>query len=96
LTCSDCKPPSGNAIQSDELRRLKWRSRRGLLENDLLLERFFEKWGSRLTLEEHNGLALLLDLPDSDLLDILVGRREPEEGLDLPEVKAVLEKIRAA
>lgn len=83
-------------VSGETLRRLKWRSRRGLLENDLLLERFFEKWESQLTQEDHDGLAVLFDLSDNELLDLLVGKREPQEALDLPEVKSVLQKIRTA
>jgi antitoxin CptB len=83
-------------IEAEMLRRLKWRSRRGLLENDLLLERFFEKWESQLTQEDHDGLAMLFDLPDNELLELLVGKKEPAEALDCPEVKTVIKKIRAA
>ena len=79
----------------DVVRRLRWRSRRGMLENDLLLERFFERWESRLTFAEHEGLGRLLNLNDNDLLDLLVGRVQPEGDLDTPEVHLVLEKIRA-
>jgi antitoxin CptB len=83
-------------IEAEMLRRLKWRSRRGLLENDLLLERFFEKWESQLTQEDHDGLAMLFDLSDNELLEYLVGKKEPTEALDCPEVNAVIQKIRAA
>lgn len=76
-------------------RRLRWRSRRGLLENDLLLEHFFQQWRGQITLADHDGLARLLDLSDNDLLDLLVGREEPQGDLDCPEVKSVLAKIRA-
>ncbi len=76
-------------------RRLRWRSRRGLLENDLLLEHFFQQWQGRITLADHDGLARLLDLSDNDLLDLLVGREAPQGDLDCPEVRSVLEKIRA-
>jgi antitoxin CptB len=76
-------------------RRLRWRSRRGLLENDLLLEHFFQQWQGRITLADHDGLARLLDLSDNDLLDLLVGREAPQGDLDCPEVWSVLEKIRA-
>ncbi len=86
---------SGALAPEDVIRRLRWRARRGLLENDLLLQRFFEKWEGQLTVDDHNGLARLLDLTDNDLLDLLVGRQSPEGDLDLPEVHAVLEKIRA-
>lgn len=87
--------PTSMAIPPEDLRRLQWRARRGMLENDLLLERFFEHWGSRMTLADHDGLAQLLDLPDNDLLDLLVDRVQPEGDLDSPEVRSVLKKIRA-
>jgi antitoxin CptB len=76
-------------------RRLRWRSRRGLLENDLLLEHFFQQWQDQMTVADHDGLARLLELSDNDLLDLLVGREAPQGDLDCPEVNAVLEKIRA-
>jgi len=78
----------------DMVRRLRWRARRGLLENDLLLERFFRDWEDRLSLSDHNGLAQLLNLTDNDLLDLLLGRAEPQDALDTPEVCGVLAKIR--
>ncbi|MBU3724935.1 MAG: succinate dehydrogenase assembly factor 2 [Burkholderiaceae bacterium] len=90
-------PAAGSADLAPEevVRRLRWRARRGLLENDLLLERFFQRWGSRMTLADHDGLGRLLDLTDNDLLDLLVGRIQPEGDLDSPEVRSILEKIRA-
>jgi antitoxin CptB len=86
---------SGAIAPEDVIRRLRWRARRGLLENDLLLERFFKKWEGRLTVQDHDGLGRLLDLTDNDLLNLLVGRESPEGDLDLPDVRSVLEKIRA-
>jgi len=44
-----------------------------MLENDLLLERFFAVWEGRLSGEDHDGLARLLELSDNELLDLLVG-----------------------
>jgi antitoxin CptB len=87
---------AGDLAPEDLVRRLRWRARRGLLENDLLLNHFFEKWEGRLTVEDHNGLGRLLDLTDNDLLDLLVGREEPDGPLDQPDVHAVLMKIRTA
>ncbi len=91
-------PSVGGAVAlapDDVVRRLRWRSRRGLLENDLFLDRFFRQWEGRLTLEDHHGLGRLLDLTDNDLLDLLVGVRDPEGDLDLPEVRSVLAKLRS-
>ena len=76
-------------------RRLRWRARRGMLENDLLLERFFSVWEGRLSEEDHDGLARLLELSDNELLDLLVGHAPPAGELDHPDVRSVLEKIRA-
>ena len=36
------------AMDPTELARLRWRCRRGLLENDLILERFMEARGPRI------------------------------------------------
>ncbi|MCL4746509.1 MAG: succinate dehydrogenase assembly factor 2 [Burkholderiaceae bacterium] len=60
------------------LRRLRWRARRGLLENDLVLERFFAAHESRLGEDEIAGLDILLDLDDNELLELILGRREPD------------------
>jgi antitoxin CptB len=86
---------SAQLAPQDVLRRLRWRARRGLLENDLLLERFFQRWEGRLTVADHDGLGLLLDLTDNDLLDLLVGNASLEGHLDQPHVHDVLSKIRA-
>ncbi|MDR2332241.1 succinate dehydrogenase assembly factor 2 [Diaphorobacter ruginosibacter] len=73
---------------------LRWRSRRGLVENDLFIERFFATYGSRLTHAQARGLSVLMDLSDNDLLDLLLRRKEPEAELDTEEVRNVLEQLR--
>jgi antitoxin CptB len=79
-----------------DLNKLKWRCRRGLLENDLFIERFFRRHEETLTVDEARGLTLLTDLADNDLLDLLLARRQPEGALDRPEVRRVLALLRAA
>ena len=76
------------------LSKLRWRCRRGLLENDLFVERFFGQWGHALTVGQAQGLQALMDLADNDLLDLLLARREPEGDLDRAEVHAVLAQMR--
>jgi antitoxin CptB len=81
------------------LSKLRWRCRRGMLENDLFLERFFLRHGQTLT--ERNGDALmdLMDLSDNDLLDLHLGRRTPAEidaRLDRSDVVEVLAMVRAS
>jgi antitoxin CptB len=59
------------------LSKLKWRCRRGLLENDLFIERFFRGHEAGLTVRQAKGLDDLMDLSDNDLLDLLLKRKEP-------------------
>ena len=88
-------PDNGALIGAIDLSRLKWRCRRGLLENDLFVERFFRRHEAGLTVAHARGLQLLMDQADNDLLDLLLGRREPEAELANPDVIAVLGMLRA-
>jgi antitoxin CptB len=83
--------------QADPVKRarLRWRSRRGLLENDLILTRFLDRYENVLTDDEVDAFSTLMDLSDSDLLDVLLARNELEGAGDRPHVRALLEKIRA-
>jgi antitoxin CptB len=85
---------AGRAIDAAALSKLRWRCRRGLLENDLLIERLFTR-AAPLTQAEANGLYLLMELGDNDLLDLFLGRQKPTANLDRPEVHQVLEAVRA-
>jgi antitoxin CptB len=81
-------------LDSGDLGKLRWRCRRGLLENDLFVERFFERHGATLTAAQAFGLTRLMELADNDLLDLLLARKEPEGEQDLPEVHEVLRLMR--
>ncbi|WP_051953454.1 succinate dehydrogenase assembly factor 2 [Xenophilus azovorans] len=74
---------------------LKWRCRRGLLENDLFIARFFERHESRLTVRQARAMEVLMDLSDNDLLDLLLARKEPEPGWAGADVTALLGSMRA-
>ena len=76
--------------------RLRWRARRGLLENDLILTRFLDAHEQDMTDEEVDALTRLLDLADNPLMDLLLGRSEPSGEVDLPHVHALLAKLRQA
>jgi antitoxin CptB len=66
-----------NEVLSDlELSRLRWRCRRGFLENDLVLERLLNARGNQFTTDEHTQLTTLLELSDNDLWDIIAGRTD--------------------
>jgi len=60
----------------EELNRLRWQCRRGLLELDLLLERFPGRHRDRLQGEHLASFKTLLDYTDNDLLDLIRARTE--------------------
>ena len=78
--------------------KLRWRCRRGLLENDLFIERFFNEREGRVTVSEAQGLDALMDLSDNDLLDLLLQRKQPQElgdnSASSAEALDVLNKLR--
>ena len=81
-------------LEERERDLLRWRSRRGLVENDLYIENFFATHGSQLTRRHAIGLSALMDLADNDLMDLFLRRKEPEGALDTPEVREVLQMVR--
>ena len=89
--------PDSRAHQEDPARRrrLRWRARRGLLENDLILTRFLDRHESALSDSEVAALDRLLDCQDNELLDLMLGRQDPLGDLAAPDIVAVLGKIRA-
>ena len=58
-------------IDEKALGMLRWRCRRGMLENDLLIERFFQRHAEQLTASQAAALTQLMDLSDNELLDQL-------------------------
>ena len=81
-------------IDERALSKLRWRCRRGLLENDLFIERFFARHDTTLTMRQAQGLQVLMDLSDNDLLDLLLGRVQPEGELLQADVVEVLRMLR--
>jgi antitoxin CptB len=72
--------------------KLKWKCRRGLLELDLVLERFLDKHVPGLDAAQLDRLGGLLDLPDNDLWDIVSGRSERFDERD----RDLVSRLRAA
>jgi len=84
--------------QSDPLRRarLRWRARRGLLENDLIFERFFGRYESNLRDADVGALTRLFEFSDNELMDLLLERAEPDGDVADPDLIRVLALLRAA
>ncbi len=84
-------------IDARALSKLQWRCRRGLLENDLFVERFFARFAAALTDADAQALGLLMDLGDNDLLDLNLGRKtlaQVDEALVREDVRRVLDMLR--
>ncbi len=81
-------------VDERSLSKLRWRCRRGLLENDLFIERFFQRHERSLTVRQAEGLRVLMDLSDNDLMDLFMRRKEPEGELDRADVNEVLALLR--
>ena len=75
---------------------MRWRARRGLLENDVIITRFLDRHGDRLTSDEMVSFEALLDLPENELLDLLLARGELPAALDIPDVRGMLHRLRTS
>ena len=63
-------------MNTQEWNRLRWQCRRGLLELDLVLERFLEKYGDQLQGEHLSSFQTLLTYTDDELWDLVRARTE--------------------
>ncbi|MHB1299835.1 MAG: FAD assembly factor SdhE [Burkholderiales bacterium] len=68
---------------------IRWRSRRGMLELDIVLAKFLDRHETGLSEDEAKAYLALLEYPDAELWDIIMGKGEPEEV-----EKTLLELIR--
>jgi antitoxin CptB len=68
--------------------RLHWNCRRGLLELDLVLQRFLP----HVAEEDLASLNQILEFPDNDLWDIVIGRSDRYE----PHLNEIVARLRAA
>lgn len=71
-----------------EKNRIRWKCRRGMLELDILLLDFFEKWFDQLTPQEKKLFDELLDQPDVVLYDSIFSYHP------LPKYEKLLIKLR--
>ncbi|MFC3339638.1 succinate dehydrogenase assembly factor 2 [Paracandidimonas soli] len=70
--------------------RLRWRARRGLLENDLIITRFLDRYELELTDADVSALSRLFEMGDNDLLDVLLARVEVSGDYDTPEIRRLV------
>ena len=77
------------------LSKLRWRCRRGLLENDLFIERFFNRYAPQMTVGQARGMYILMDLSDNDLMDLFMKRTPLSADIASEEVSEVLSLLMA-
>lgn len=65
--------------ETEELRRLRWRCRRGLLELDIVLQRFLDQGYGGLDERQRQAFNDLLELPDNTLLAYLNKQEQPDD-----------------
>jgi antitoxin CptB len=63
---------------TSDINRMRWASRRGLLELDLFLAQFVDQRYGGLSPDLQSMYRELLEAPDQDLLEWLMGRSAPE------------------
>ena len=90
--------PTGDQLLDERaLSKLRWRCRRGLLENDLFIARFFERFDKTLNVRQADALGVLMDLSDNDLLDLFLARKslsQVEATLDGADFHEILKMVR--
>ena len=69
--------PESSVLDPVALERVRWRCRRGLLELDIVLRRFIDQRYPLMTNAQRVIFDELLDLPDTELWDVITGKKEP-------------------
>ena len=79
-------------LDATRLKRIRWRCRRGMLENDLILARFLEASADTLTEDDVANLDKLLNMTDNALWDLLSGREDAGD----PSLAPFVTRLRSA
>jgi antitoxin CptB len=74
-----------------ELRRLRWRCRRGMRELDQLLERYLDQRWATASGPERGAFLRLLDCEDDRLWRWVLGHEHADDA----ELQALVEELRA-
>lgn len=76
-------------VSDEELNRMRWAARRGMLELDLVLEPYVQ--GRYVSLDEADRARFqeLMLSEDQDLFSWFLGREQPED----PELVTIVQKI---
>lgn len=78
-------------LDTEELNRMRWASRRGMLELDLVLEPFVNQCYARLDTVDRQRFQQLMLCQDQELFGWFLRRETPGD----PELAAIVERILA-
>jgi antitoxin CptB len=78
-----------------ERARRRWRARRGLLENDMIVTKFLDQFEAELTDVDVAALSLLFEMGDNELLDVLLGRTQVAGVYDTPDIRRLVAQMQA-
>jgi succinate dehydrogenase flavin-adding protein (antitoxin of CptAB toxin-antitoxin module) len=95
LVCGACEALRSRCMTADisnDLSRLRWRCRRGLLELDLVLTRFLDGTWPTLDADTRTRFVHVIDRGDNDLWDLVAGRADLAD----PQDQRIVELLRAA
>ena len=76
----------------EHISRLRWACRRGMRELDLWLQGYLDNGYTQASTQAQHDFTRLLDFPDQDLFDWLMGHTQPADASLLD----ILEQIRTA
>ncbi len=80
----------------EDIRRLTWQSRRGMLELDVLFVSFMEEAFRSLAEEDQDRFVRLLECEDQDLFVWFMQRAVPEDPDHARIVKIILDRVQSA
>ncbi|MFP8965569.1 succinate dehydrogenase assembly factor 2 [Pokkaliibacter sp. CJK22405] len=85
-----------NVYSDVDVRRLRWQSRRGMLELDVLLVPFVEEVFAQLPREDQERYVRLLEQEDTDLFSWFMQHTTAEDPDLARIVKIILDRVQPA
>ena len=73
-----------------EISRLRWLCRRGMKELDVVMSRYLDQYYESASSAERDLFKALLEMPDTDLYRLLLGRDESQD----PDLERFLRFLR--
>jgi len=83
-------------ISAEEISRMRWAARRGMLELDLVLEPFVAQRYGALGVDDRRRLQALMSCEDQQLYAWLLGREQPRDAETRAIVDSIIEFTRTA